>query len=314
MMNTKIGFVILNYKTWERTISCVDSILQTYKEDKVIVVVDNDSPNDSFMRLQDKFDEFKYREVEVIRTKENGGFSKGNNYGFRYVRARYTDIEYIIITNNDILFCQNSIIRLENVLKKNEMAVIAAPLIKDIEGNNTNRPWKNKPSYLQNLGFHKKKNSFFEWSDICSVTQVYMVSGCCFAVNASLFENVGMFDENVFLYNEENILSFRISNSRLKILVDPSACVVHDHGSTTGNGNLFVDKELFKSCVYFWKYYERQSNTSIRFMWIVWLIKTMLKILLKRYTNNSGIIQALKETAVVTQQVTRIKDYYKVES
>ena len=85
MNNVPIGIVILNFKTWEKTVECVDSIYKTYRESKRIVVVDNHSPNDSYTRLSAIYDNEEYKDVTVIKTERNGGFSYGNNYGFDYV-------------------------------------------------------------------------------------------------------------------------------------------------------------------------------------------------------------------------------------
>ena len=51
MKTEPIGIVILNYKTWEKTLACAESIYQNYSGEFQIVIVDNNSPNDSYNRL-----------------------------------------------------------------------------------------------------------------------------------------------------------------------------------------------------------------------------------------------------------------------
>lgn len=94
-------FLILNYKTFDETRNCVRSIdaLDTNDAKKEIVIVDNDSNDKSFEKLNE---EYKKREnVHVILHKINDGFSKGNNYGYEYIRDNFKP-DFIIMINSDI--------------------------------------------------------------------------------------------------------------------------------------------------------------------------------------------------------------------
>lgn len=102
MKTEPIGIVILNYKTWEKTLACAESIYQNYSGEFQIVIVDNNSPNDSYNRLTQAF--LAKPDVTVVKTERNGGFSYGNNFGFDYIVNNFNNISKIIITNNDIIF------------------------------------------------------------------------------------------------------------------------------------------------------------------------------------------------------------------
>lgn len=69
-----IGIVILNYCTWEKTLSCVESIYNTYLGAKEIIIVDNQSPNDSFLQLKNKYNTNEYKDVTVIQTEKMVAF------------------------------------------------------------------------------------------------------------------------------------------------------------------------------------------------------------------------------------------------
>ena len=91
----KIGVVILNYCSFKDTIKLVvDLQKQTALLFMEIVIVDNDSPNDSFDKLQ--ILNKKYNNVKIIKTEKNIGYAKGNNFGLRYLE-KLLNIEYIQI-------------------------------------------------------------------------------------------------------------------------------------------------------------------------------------------------------------------------
>ena len=77
-MELKIFVILINYKNAKLTIDCIDSIYKANNEVR-IVVVDNNSEDDSVIRIRDKFDD-----IIIIESKTNLGFSGGNNLGIKY--------------------------------------------------------------------------------------------------------------------------------------------------------------------------------------------------------------------------------------
>lgn len=295
MNNKVIGIVILNYKTWEKTVACVESIQQTYPYEKHIVIVDNMSPNESFEKLSSIFSSEKYMCVTVIKTDHNGGFSYGNNYGFDYVCNNFPEISKVVITNNDIIFKEDALSKLISAFSYSSRVVMTAPSICNVDGKQTNAPWKKKPSIMQDLGLKSITDCTFNWSEIKDNLPVYMVSGCCFAVDRVNFISVGRLDDGVFLYNEENIFSKKFADAGLQIIYCPNANIVHDHGSTTGNNNMFVDKEYVKSSLYFFGKYEGVSQFNLCIIKLFYIIRITIKLVLKRYSNTFGYRNAIFE-------------------
>lgn len=104
----KYTFLILHYNEAELTRTAIDSIkkLDAKGHSVDIVVVDNGSPNKSGEVLQREFE--GDGQVHVILNPENGGFAKGNNEGFSYVKAQSSPApDFLVVLNNDITFPQN---------------------------------------------------------------------------------------------------------------------------------------------------------------------------------------------------------------
>lgn len=92
-----IAFVILHYQAMNETIACIDSIKSHVDGDRHIIVVDNASPNLSGVELEKKY--AGDAEVDILLSRENLGFARGNNLGYR--KARELDPAYIVVLNSD---------------------------------------------------------------------------------------------------------------------------------------------------------------------------------------------------------------------
>jgi len=293
--DTTIGIVVLNYNTWQKTINCINSIINTYKGKMKIVIVDNCSQNQSFEKLKSSFSQDKYSDIHVIKSERNGGFSYGNNFGYRYISEHFL-VDYVVFSNNDVIFETDTIRKLIEILCNNSRALAAAPLILDLNNQPMSLPWKSQQSFSQYLGIRNGHACLFSMSELRDITQVYMVSGCCFAVSIKLFRNIGLFDENVFLYNEEGILSRKAKEAGYSIWFAPMVSIIHDHGASTGNSNIFVDKEIIKSGMYYWRNYEKARIFTIIFLWLFWITRMYIKKITRKYADVKNYSASIKET------------------
>jgi glycosyltransferase involved in cell wall biosynthesis len=93
-----VAFVVLNYKNFDDTKICVDSLIKFSAEKAKIVVVDNHSDDESFCRLTELYKSEK--NVEIVQNKQNFGFSKGNNIGCKIAMEKF-NADFLCIINND---------------------------------------------------------------------------------------------------------------------------------------------------------------------------------------------------------------------
>ncbi|MEH7495746.1 hypothetical protein V7177_26315, partial [Neobacillus niacini] len=112
---------------------------------------------------------------------------------------------------------------------------------------------------------------------------IYKFSGCCFMAKREMLEGVGLFDENTFLYFEEDILCQKMIDSDYQASFLPKSKIVHHHGLTTGKDNLFVDTEMLKSEMYFLAEYNRMSSIGMLLVYMDRALTSFIKIIKKRY-------------------------------
>lgn len=275
-----LGIVILNYRTYNDTIECIENISNNQiVEEYKIYVVDNASPNDSYKIL-----EARYRTnstVKVIQSGKNGGFSYGNNVGFRIAIEEGCD--KILCTNNDVFFKPQAINLMCYDLNVHDECAVVGPKVYCTDGdiqNGTRRILTLKRFFMRHKPF-----SLFDWfgvekkytyQDYKYESPIYvegMVSGCCFIIRATALNEVGLLDENVFLYNEEQILAAKLRHVGYKIRLLPEAEIVHFGGKTTGGKNAFLRYHTFYGTLYyFWNY---TKISKISFALLSFYIKTL---------------------------------------
>lgn len=298
---------MLNYNNYQITIECIDSIISTCCIPYEIIVVDNGSKDDSVIRFKECLELDKYKDIVLIESKENGGFSKGNNLGFDYCYNKLK-CDYVVISNNDVIFQNNCIENLVNVLKENNNCIVSIPKIKDINSNYVFEPYTRKNNFFQLLEIQNNRNNTMNWNEIEGVTKVYSFSGCCFAVNAKLFNEIGRFDENVFLYYEESIVAEKCEKKHFDILVSPNAEIIHNQGTTTGKQNPFVDTENLKSLIYYLRVYRKYSKFKLFVFFESYKFKMLLKVVAKKYENGIKLREYFKDLNIRYQEVIKYKN------
>lgn len=269
-----IDVLILNYNDAETTLSYIDHIVD-YKVIHKIVVVDNCSTDDSVVLFQ----KHHFDKVEVIATKENGGYGSGNNYGIKYLVENYNS-DYILISNPDVIVEENTIIQLELFLTKHEDYAIAAPFMLDKDYKkqiNTAFRIPNLWDYILSFDMFwmkYKSKTFYKniLQEKVSCKTVDGVSGSMLMINAKHMIDYGMYDENIFLYCEEISLAIKLKKAGLKTALLPNYNFVHNHSvsiSKTYSSELKKHKLLVKSKLYVIRHYYDANRVSYIFAWLM---------------------------------------------
>lgn len=254
----KIGMVILNYNDSETTIELLENI-KDYSVLDNIVVVDNYSTDNSYETLK----RYESEKIKVIRTDKNGGFGYGNNIGANCLLSE--GIDYIIFSNPDIIVEENVIVVLKESFAECKNAAVIAPTIN--EHGNISKGWKLKGPIFDSftninyLGrFFKKKLLYSDEYYNEKYSKVDATSGCFFAIRGDVFEKIDGFDENIFLYYEENVLAKKIKSIDMDILVRNDIQIIHNHSVSINKSYNKIKK--FKALAKSQRYYHRKYNNA----------------------------------------------------
>lgn len=209
------AIIILNYCDKDNTQSLVNDILN-YDCIQDIVIVDNASPDNSYDFLLKCYENHPH--IHVINTKYNGGYAYGNNIGCRYA-IEVLKADYLTIANPDITFESSTLEGMLDCARNHEdSGCVTAKLSSDKKMLTT--VWK-QPTFFDCvmeaavvMGRIYRKKIHYEM--IGKEQQADVVSGAFFVINAESYLNCGGFDEETFLYYEENILAKRLAKIQKK--------------------------------------------------------------------------------------------------
>lgn len=247
----RIAVVVLHYENARDTAECLNSLLEQDFQDFDVVVVDNGS-------VRGKIDEIKedYKEREnfhFIISKDNLGFAKGNNLGFKYAKKELHS-NIIILANNDLLFEERDFLtKLSNMYKGSKFDVAGPRIVSLVDGMNQNpvsrmfackkdaeiRLIKTRVLYVVSfLNLDTVlKNKFahpitqFEYKE---GTDFQLHGACLIFGEQYIRDHDGLYD-GTFMYGEEDILRFQVEKENLKMKYLNDIEVKHKEGSSTNS-------------------------------------------------------------------------------
>lgn len=230
----KFSIQIVNFNSRDYLRSCLLSIGKTAPKDfdLEVVVINNDSEllEDDFLRgFNNSF------EVKVIEAGGNFGFGKAHNLGFKKVQG-----DYVLFLNPDTRVFPNSIPEILRGFAGDKKIGVVGPILVKSSGK----------VQLGSCGWEKTPFSIirdkFVLSDeldenLNEVREVDWVSGGALAVRREIFEGLGGFDENYFMYFEDVDFCLRARKSGYKVVINPKAKIFHYEG-----GSFASDKDKKK--------------------------------------------------------------------
>jgi GT2 family glycosyltransferase len=249
----KLSIVILNYLTYDKTISCVESLGLDSKLINHIIIVDNSSNNSSLEEISNFFVkqgfDFEYlKEINSIATKKyilfqnetNSGFAKGNNIGIDI--ALNCNSDYILILNNDVQIHEEAISNLLEFINDKSDVGCVGPVIREGMSYDFNFARKRLKWFDHFLlsGIVKSlspklflKHHFVSYNKIPEYPfEVDMISGSCMLFPSSVLKEINGFDKNTFLYFEEAIITEKLLKINKKTYVVPTSIIEHEHAGS----------------------------------------------------------------------------------
>ncbi|MBN9900795.1 MULTISPECIES: glycosyltransferase [Bacillus cereus group] len=287
-MKQNVAVVILNYNDYQTTCGLIEKI-KDYNIINNIVIVDNNSTNESYIKLK----VYESSKIKVIKSEKNGGYAYGNNVGIKYA-IEELDVEFVIISNPDVLFTESVIKKVIEVGMSDSEIGLVAPTMINSNGKNAVPAWK-LPTLKDDivisfeLGKRLMGDPLLYKEDLSKdINEVDVLPGSLFGARADVLKKVDYFDEETFLYCEERILAYKLKRVGFKNILLGNETYIHDHSVTISKfvSDLKKQKILLESKnIYHRKYLNISKGKEMLFKTLIPLIKLekVLILLLRRY-------------------------------
>lgn len=239
---------------------CIKSVQAAITDlDAEIIVVDNHSSDDSCQMVKQLFPE-----VILIENKENFGFSKGNNIGVAQAKG-----DYLCILNPDTMVAEDTFTKvMAYAADRPNMGVLGCQLI---DGCGTFLPESKrniptpKVAVKKMLGFSDAY--YANHLRAAEIGQTDILVGAFMVLKKTVFNEVGGFDEDYFMYGEDIDLSYKILKSGYDNIYYGKAVVLHYKGESTLKDKTYA-KRFYGAMHVF---YKKHFKSSLLFDAVVWI-------------------------------------------
>lgn len=265
----ELSIIIVNWNTRDLLLQCLGSIYQTIEGIEMdVFVVDNGSLDGSITAAQERFPE-----VKLIQNEMNLGFARANNQALRIAMGKY-----LLLLNPDTQVKKEAIDRLISFMDTHPEAGGAGGQLLNADGSKQNSI-ANFPSLVTEL-FNK---SLLRWlfpkafpgkeRNYPEPIEVDSVIGACMIVKRGVVEQVGLLDEDYFLFLEETDWCYRIQEAGWKIYHIPQSEIYHFQGKGAELEKRKAKIEYYRSRYLFFK--KNRGNLQ----WFILLIGSVMKLM-----------------------------------
>lgn len=297
-----LSIIIVSYNTKKLTLQTIDSAWKEAQSNKnlsrktEIIVVDNDSHDGTPQAIRKKFGS---KNIKVIAKKENLGFAGGNNIGIKKAQGKY-----VVLLNSDTIVQSGSLSQMVATFERfplddttstlssqgdkiDRLGILAATLLNpdgtlQPQGGDLPTLWtlfthmslfddlpligKFFPS-TQHTGFRQSEKLRYHTHDIRLIKRGW-IAGTVMMMRREVFDEIGLLDDNIFMYGEDVEFCMRAKHHHWDIAIDPQAKITHFGSASSTSANAV--KGEFKSYPYIWSKHKP--------LWQIPMVKAFLKM------------------------------------
>jgi GT2 family glycosyltransferase len=260
----KFSVIIVNYNVACFLEQCLQSVYVALKNIHAeVFVVDNNSVDNSVEMVENKFPQ-----VHLIQNKKNVGFSKANNQAIRLAKG-----EYILLLNPDTVVEADTF---EKVISFMDITPDAGGLgTKMVNGRGEFLPESKRSLPVPSVAFYRifglsklfKKSKRFgkyhlTYLNPDEIHSVEVLSGAFMLLRKSVLDNIGLLDEDYFMYGEDIDLSYRITKAGYKNYYFPKTRIIHYKGESTKKSSINYVFVFYRAMQIFAKKHFSQKNAA----------------------------------------------------
>jgi len=224
-----LSIIIISFNTKDLLRDCLNSIIKNKGGIKLeIIVIDNGSSDKSPQMVKQLFPQIK-----LIKNKENLGFSKANNLGIRKSKGKY-----LLLLNSDTIIMPKTLEIMINFMERNPQVGVSTCRVELPSGEidlachrGFPTPWR-AFTYFSGLEKLFPKVRLFSGYHLLNlpfntIHEIDSPSGCFYLVRKKAIKEVGILDEDYFMYGEDLDWSFRFKQRGWKIVYFPFVKILH---------------------------------------------------------------------------------------
>ncbi len=252
-MSVELSVVIVSWNARHYLELCLESLAKAPpRRSMEVLVVDNASADDTIEVVEARFPW-----VKLIKSKENLGFSKGNNVAIRQCQGRY-----IALVNPDVIVFPGCLDALADFLDQNPGVGNVGPRVfnPDMTQQSTCRRF---PTLWNNLCSATRLESIFKGNRFFAGEHMFyfahdrtlavdVIVGCFSMIRRETFDEVGLLDEDLFMYGDDVDWCRRAWNAGWQVIFYPEAYAIHDRGKTTAPFPAHFAVAQQRSVLHYW--------------------------------------------------------------
>lgn len=256
-----LSVIIVNWNVKDLLIKNLESIFYFAQNiDYEVIVVDNNSADGSVEAINEKFlKEISERRLKVLDTKKNNGFSKGNNIGYEASKG-----DLVLFMNPDMELTENSFKVLSDYLN-GHLDVGAVSCILSYPDGILQKSVKGFPTLFSQAIILLKLHHLLFWFgpvkrylardfDYSREQEAKQLMGAFIMMRREVFEKIGRWDEDYWLFWEDVELAYRLKKNNIKTIYTPSTKVVHHESkSFEQQANLARQRSFNKGMLIYFK-------------------------------------------------------------
>ncbi len=283
-----VSIIIINYNTYKLTLDALKSIYHSEtKYTYEIIVIDNHSSDNSVLEIKKK-----YPYVKIIENKENVGFARANNQAIQL-----TNGSYVFLLNSDTMIQNDTIEVLTDFMNKHPAVGVSGCKVNLPDGSLDKACKRGFPTPFASLSYMLKLDKLFPNSpklnqyhlghlDPNKDYPVDSLIGACMLVRKQAIDQVGLLDENFFMYGEDIDWCYRMKELDWIVYYYPYTSILHYKGASSRKKPVKIIYEFHRAMYLFYKkhFFHKYSilvagfvYTGIGIKFSLSLLKNLLK-------------------------------------